>query len=471
MRPSGPAAVAVRAFFVLSFLSGTWTQAAEPKCSEGICIHEIKDASSVHFEVENTRYFDISLNFTVTESENVDTLETFRLTRSIGARSRTKLTTLRQVDPRTRWSYKYKWEYAMGDPDAKHDDAFLYALPYASADPKVVLADSPGEFLPGPSRYEMFFDMPAGTTVLAARSGVVCLVADGFPEGGLDSEAMKRSNTVTVRHTDGTYAAYSHLRAGGLAVREGTVVKAGQRLALSGASGYTGRPVLGLMVWQATAGRTWTSLPIQFDSPLIRVRPPERASLAQSVGVTSATLRVKCSEQDCGVLLRGAEVGRATPAAPLMLNVPADHQVVLRVKKAGFLEHGEILYLEPGRIEDVFAKLIPIPEESLVEPRSGARPWLGVEVEALTPDISEEHGYRGFKGVVVAKVLPGSPAEAAGLKVSDLIMEFDGKPVKVPLDFTRLVDRLTVGQRVPFGILSKGEFRKLRATVGQAPTQ
>src|SRR5688572_5164215 len=79
MSPSGSAAFATRAFFVLSFLPSAWTQAAEPSCSEGICIHEIKDASSVRFEAENTRYFDISLNFTVTDSENVDTLETFRL--------------------------------------------------------------------------------------------------------------------------------------------------------------------------------------------------------------------------------------------------------------------------------------------------------------------------------------------------------------------------------------------------------
>ena len=54
--------------------------------------------------------------------------------------------------------------------------------------------------------------------------------------------------------------------------------------------------------------------------------------------------------------------------------------------------------------------------------------------------------------------------------MNDLIMEFDGKPVKVPVDFTRIVDRLAIGKRVPFGILSKGQFRKLRATVGQAPT-
>lgn len=471
MSPSGPVVIATRAFLMLSFLSGTWTRAEEPKCSEGICIHEIKDASSVHFEVENTRFFDISLNFTVTESENVDTLETFRLTHSIAARSRTPLTTLRQVDPRARWSYKYKWEYAMGDPDAKPDDSFRYGLPYAATDAKVVLADSVGEFLPGPSRYEVLFDMPAGTTVLAARPGVVCQVIDGFPEGSLDPEAMKRSNIVTVRHADGTYGAYSHLKAGGLAVREGTVVAAGQRLALSGASGYTARPSLGFMVWKAIPGGTRTSLPIQFDSPLVHVRPPERTPLATAAGGATATLRVKCSEQDCGVLLRGAEVGKANPATALVLSVPADQQVVLRVKKDGFLEHGEILYLEAGRIEDVFAKLVPIPEESLVEARSGARPWLGVEVIALTPDISEEHGYRGFKGVVVAKVVPGSPAETAGLSVDDLIMEFDGKPVKVPLDFTRLVDRLTVGQRVPFGILRKGEFRKLRATVGQAPTE
>lgn len=75
--------------------------------------------------------------------------------------------------------------------------------------------------------------MPIGTPVTAARSGVVAEVLDGFEDGNNGIE-----NWVKVQHSDGTYAAYSHLHS--IAVVVGETVQVGDVLGLSGNTGQTG---------------------------------------------------------------------------------------------------------------------------------------------------------------------------------------------------------------------------------------
>jgi murein DD-endopeptidase MepM/ murein hydrolase activator NlpD len=84
----------------------------------------------------------------------------------------------------------------------------------------------------GVYRYSYDFLMPIGSSVRAARAGVVAEVLDGFPDGG------PSENWVKIRHTDGTLAAYSHLHR--VLVRIGQPVLTGQLIGLSGNSGHTG---------------------------------------------------------------------------------------------------------------------------------------------------------------------------------------------------------------------------------------
>ena len=56
------------------------------------------------------------------------------------------------------------------------------------------------------------------------------------------------------------------------------------------------------------------------------------------------------------------------------------------------------------------------------------RGWLGVMIQKVTPDIAESLGLDDAKGALVADVVKDGPAESAGLKQGDVIVEFDGKP-------------------------------------------
>ena len=80
------------------------------------------------------------------------------------------------------------------------------------------------------------FDMPEGTSVLAARDGIVIEVEDGFTAGGTDPFYLDKANQVTVEHTDGTVAVYAHLFPHSANVSVGQHVRAGDLLAKSRAT-------------------------------------------------------------------------------------------------------------------------------------------------------------------------------------------------------------------------------------------
>jgi len=89
----------------------------------------------------------------------------------------------------------------------------------------------------GPYKYSYDFVMPIGTTVTAARAGVVAEIRMKFRDG---QPGEGESNWVKIRHADGTIAAYSHLTEKGALVRIGDPVVAGQPIGLSGNTGNTG---------------------------------------------------------------------------------------------------------------------------------------------------------------------------------------------------------------------------------------
>jgi len=65
---------------------------------------------------------------------------------------------------------------------------------------------------------------------------------------------------------------------------------------------------------------------------------------------------------------------------------------------------------------------------------------LGVSIQQLTPELAQQLGYQGDKGVVVTDVEENGAAAMAGLKEGDLIMEADHQPVSSPSDLRRIVE-------------------------------
>lgn len=87
-------------------------------------------------------------------------------------------------------------------------------------------------------------------------------------------------------------------------------------------------------------------------------------------------------------------------------------------------------------------------------------PWVGVQVaqEAPTGDVAPE-------GLIVAKVIPGSPAEKAGLKQDDRIVKLAGQPVLQPDDFVKTVRAAKVGDVLQVIVLRNGATMTLSITI------
>ena len=113
------------------------------------------------------------------------------------------------------------------------------------------------------NRYALDFAVEPGTPVSAARAGTVMQVEDGFRASGLAyGEYAKRANIIRILHDDGTMALYAHLAHGGALVRQGQQVQAGQRIGLSGNTGYSTAPHLHFVV-QVNRGMHLVSIPFR----------------------------------------------------------------------------------------------------------------------------------------------------------------------------------------------------------------
>ncbi|MGZ5862763.1 MAG: Do family serine endopeptidase [Methyloceanibacter sp.] len=97
------------------------------------------------------------------------------------------------------------------------------------------------------------------------------------------------------------------------------------------------------------------------------------------------------------------------------------------------------------------------------------RGWLGVHVQNVTDEIAESLGMKDATGALVANVSPASPAAAAGIQPSDVILKFDGQPVENMRSLPRAVAAATIGKSVPVELLRKGQTLDVTVTVGRLP--
>ena len=95
------------------------------------------------------------------------------------------------------------------------------------------------------------------------------------------------------------------------------------------------------------------------------------------------------------------------------------------------------------------------------------RGWLGVYIEDVSPEIAEKFGVK--YGVLVTKVVPNSPAEKGGLKSGDVIVAFNGEPVKNVTDLQLKVINTKPGEKVRITVVRDGNRKVLTVRIGQMP--
>lgn len=123
-----------------------------------------------------------------------------------------------------------------------------------------------------------------------------------------------------------------------------------------------------------------------------------------------------------------------------------------------------------GNIGIGFAIPINVAKELLPELKTKGkvtRGWLGVSIQRVTPDIAESLGIATTRGALVADVTAGSPAERAGIKMWDVIVEYAGKPIKDSSDLAFMLARSHVGSRVSIKVLRDQKEVPLTVTIAE----
>lgn len=95
------------------------------------------------------------------------------------------------------------------------------------------------------------------------------------------------------------------------------------------------------------------------------------------------------------------------------------------------------------------------------------RGYVGATVQKISPEIAESLGLKQTGGALVADVVRGGPAEKAGLKVGDVIVEFDKQVIKDSADLPAAVARVAPGTSVQLKIAREGKPISLPITVGE----
>ena len=84
------------------------------------------------------------------------------------------------------------------------------------------------------------------------------------------------------------------------------------------------------------------------------------------------------------------------------------------------------------------------------------RGWLGVMIQKVTPELAKAFDLKDESGALVGDVTSGSPAEKAGIKPGDIIIEFNGKAIKEMSELPRLVAAVPLGKVVEVKVLRNG---------------
>ena len=107
--------------------------------------------------------------------------------------------------------------------------------------------------------------------------------------------------------------------------------------------------------------------------------------------------------------------------------------------------------------------------DQIVKTGSVTRGWIGVEVQEITPPMAESFKLDGTRGALIAGVLRGGPADKAGVRPGDVLVEVQGKPVADPAGMLNLIAALAPGQSAKVRLKRQGQDVDATVTVGRRP--
>ncbi|WNB77912.1 DegQ family serine endoprotease [Methylomonas koyamae] len=100
-----------------------------------------------------------------------------------------------------------------------------------------------------------------------------------------------------------------------------------------------------------------------------------------------------------------------------------------------------------------------------------SRGWLGVQIQDVTRQLAESFGMDRPHGALVSKVIPGGPAEKAGIQIGDIIVEFNGQIIETSGELPPRVGMTPVDEKAKVKIIRQGDKQDITVKIGLLPAQ
>ncbi|HSD11489.1 MAG TPA: trypsin-like peptidase domain-containing protein [Candidatus Binatia bacterium] len=180
-----------------------------------------------------------------------------------------------------------------------------------------------------------------------------------------------------------------------------------------------------------------------------------------TAGIVSATDRAVSNPPYEDFLQVNASLNPGDSGGPL-LNVAGE---VVGINSAVFRESGAGVGIAFALAGDAGRRLI----DQLEANGRVIRPWLGVTVQDLNPDLAKALGLAMSTGPVVSEVQPGGPAAQGGIERGDVIVAYGPDEMRSARDLPRRVGGTPVGSRVEIRVVRDGRPRTLTAKLAEMP--
>jgi len=107
--------------------------------------------------------------------------------------------------------------------------------------------------------------------------------------------------------------------------------------------------------------------------------------------------------------------------------------------------------------------------EQIIKNGSVTRGWIGVEMQEITPELAESFKLPNTEGALIAGVMRGAPADRAGIKPGDVLLDISGKPVKDAQAMLGIIATLEPGKVARLKLKRTGQDITADVTIGKRP--